>query len=153
MVIMSLRLSFWLHLRTLLPSRMSSLGTTCRVWAQSSHPCGGRPVAMIGWDSPVVVVGWDLLSLVFVGGIRRRWAGFARVGPSSTGGLARVVPLSLGGIRRRWGGFAGVGRHWAGFARFGPPLVVISSPSPLPVQRHPQNCCRSHRCHCGRSCC
>jgi len=80
---------------------MLSLGATCRPWAHSSNPHGGRPFVVTGWDSLVVVIGLDSLALVFIGGIHHHWAGFAPVGRSSLGRI-RQHWSSLGWIRQRW---------------------------------------------------
>ena len=57
----------WLCLRTLLPLRMSLLGTTSGLWVHSSNSRGGRLVVVTEWNLAVVIVGWDLSGLVMVG--------------------------------------------------------------------------------------
>ena len=115
----------WPCLRTLLPSRMLSLGAASSLWAYSSNVRGCRLVVVTGWNSPVVVVGWDLSGLVVVG-----------VG--STASLPALVLLTL--ALRLWTEFAAVGRRWGDVGRLvldSPGLVLqlswFPSPSPLHV--------------------
>ena len=103
----------WPCLRTLLPSRMSSLGTASSLWAHSSNARGCRLVVVTGWNSPVIVVGWDLSGLVVVG-----------VDSSSLG----VICLDwswLGSVRRRPCPRWFCSRWPFVFGRNSPPLVVV----------------------------
>jgi len=75
----------------------------CRYWVGFAGGHRWVGFANVGLDSP---------ALVFVGGIHRRWAGFAPVGRWSLGRIRRHWS-SLGWIRRRWSSLGWICLGWS----------------------------------------